>query len=80
MLLDWTRHLKNDEEKKSFEAALRNSHLLNRLRDLLSEREKALTSKELSTQIYDSPSWPYLQAHINGKKEELLYLHKLLNF
>lgn len=76
----WTKHLK-DDARKDFEALLRNSvTLLSRLTQIINEKEQTLTKEELSLESYRDASWPYLQAHINGRKAELKELRELLSF
>ena len=78
--LPWTKHLKG-KEKEDFESLLRNStRVLSRFRDLITEREADITRQETSLETYKDTGWPYLQAHLNGRKAELQELKKLLEF
>lgn len=73
----WTRGLK-DKEKEDFESLLRNNtQLFSRLKQIIEEREMEIYNKEGSENSYDSPSWENLQAHRNGRKEELRIMKKL---
>lgn len=79
MIIDWTRNLKTDEEKSSFVALLKNSTILDRIRELVAERERTIERIDTSTDSYDTPSWAHKQAHLNGRREELTYLKRLLD-
>lgn len=77
----WTKHLRKEEDKKNLELALRNSVVvLGRLYEILEEKERELTSKELSHEAYSNASWAYAQADINGARRVLRDLKKLLRF
>lgn len=68
--MHWTANVQNNqEEKESFEAYLQNNQrLLKRLREILEEKENALTRKEFSLSSYKDTGWSHEQAHINGLK------------
>ncbi len=63
----WTSHLTTDEEKEQFANQIRGSRMvLVRLNQLIQMQEMENTKGERSLKAYDSPSWPFLQAHRNG--------------
>lgn len=77
--LDWLKHLP-DNERKEFEDLVRNSRLLlGRLKDIVDERLSVLERQEGSTETYDS-GYPYRQAHINGRRQALKDIRKLVEF
>lgn len=80
--IHWTSHLLNSPlEKKSLEDTIYNSTLvLNRLKDILEEKERALLTKAHSSSSFQSPSWAFEQAYTNGKLQELTELKQLLTF
>ena len=79
--LEWTNHLKSEDEKERFESLVRNStQVLSRLSDILLDREAAILKQEVLVADYDSPAWPYKQAHRNGARSELKKLKDLLSF
>jgi hypothetical protein len=79
--LTWTKHLREPTQRESFEAVLRNStQVLSRLQQIITEKEDSLSSTEASLETYKDAGWPYLQAHINGRKAELRELKALLDF
>lgn len=79
--LQWTSHLKTAKEKEDFEATLRHSlSVLTRLKTILGEKRELLEGQEGSDEQYSSPSWTFLQAHRNGRKQELKELTELLSF
>ncbi len=71
----WFRGL-SKEDKESLERALGNSLLATKLKEILVmwEREIPVTKGD-----YDSPAWPYRQAHLNGMSEILTRLNTILN-
>lgn len=74
----WTKHLR-DEAKTEFEGSLTNSGLvLRRLYDILKEFETESTNKEISISEYDSPSWAYKQAYLNGQRSAYTRMKDLL--
>lgn len=75
----WTANVINDqEEKESFESYLENNQrLLNRLREIIEEKENALDRSEVQLSAYDSVSWAYKQAHVNGRKAALAEIKQL---
>lgn len=80
MISTWTANIANDPEAKaSFEDYLgNNSRLLTRLKDIIEDKDKALSKTELSMSSYDSIGWSHKQAHINGRRAELAELKQLL--
>jgi hypothetical protein len=79
--LVWTKHLKSAKEKEDFESLLRNStQVLRRLKQILEEKEKDITSSQLKIEDYDSPSWAFKEAHRHGRQAELKSLRDLIDF
>lgn len=80
MISAWTKHLPDEEEKKRFQSAANGSKVvLNRLQALLDEMKTDAENTELSTKLYESPSWAYIQADANGYKRCLKQISKLIN-
>lgn len=75
----WTSHLKSQKEKKEFEELLRltNRQVLERLDQILDSYQVSIDKNETSLKQYDSPSWPYLQAHQNGMRQGLSMVQDL---
>lgn len=80
MLGTWTSNVANKpEEKASFEDYLRNStRLLDRLLQIIEDKQAYLETKSHCYSEYDDAGWPYRQAHLNGRKAELAELKQLL--
>ena len=77
---EWIRGLPKDEQVE-FEKSLRHSTaVLSRLVQLLDEQTNSLDRVENSIEVYDSPSWAYKQAHINGERSRLTKIRQLFNF
>lgn len=78
MWTKWTSHLP-EADKETFRNEIRGSKpTLDRVRNILKERLISLEYNELDPKIFGSPSWPYLQAAIIGRKAELRDFIKLL--
>ena len=72
----WFSHLKSEKERQSFKEYIESSSIvLDRLRELVYNTIKEL---EIKTNDYSSPSWAYLQAHQNGRREALEEIIKLV--
>lgn len=79
MITAWTKNLKDPADIKKFEDALKAATpVLERLQELLFEKESELTAQELSPKIYDSPNWDYRQAHFNGYKSAFQMVSNLI--
>lgn len=78
--LQWTSNIANSPKaKKDFEDYLANSsRLLERLREIINEKENSLTKIQFSPSTYKNPSWAYEQAFLNGRLTELNDLKQLL--
>lgn len=80
MISAWTKHIPSDEEKTRFKNAVLGSKIvLTRLQELINEMEEDVNNAELSIKIYDSPNWDHKQAHLNGFKEALKKINKIIN-
>lgn len=79
MLIDWTKHIKDPEDKSRFEESVRGSKTaLDRLLQIIKDQESALDRSETSIKVYDTPNWAERQAHKNGNREAFAYLETLI--
>lgn len=73
----WLGGLKG-EERENFKLSVQNSKIvLDKLREIVYNMYKETTS--VSSRDYDCPSWPYKQAHDNGRLEILSEILELLD-
>ena len=80
MYVEWTKHLQDKKEKEQFQRTISGSKpVLNRLKAILEEKEKALDRSEMSIEVYNTPNWSERQAHKNGNREMLYFLKKLVD-
>lgn len=77
--LDWTKGMSDLEKQEFIQVLGKSVWLTRRIRELLQERLDFLERKENSDKVYETPSWPYLQADINGGKREVKYLLSLFD-
>lgn len=79
MISAWTDHLP-DGQKDRFKTVVQSSRAaLDRLSQILVEREKQLERSELRPEAYNNSNWAYLQAHRNGFKQALNQIQELIN-
>ena len=77
--IKWTSHIREENKKEDFEKYVRNCKtVLERLFDILDEEEKSLLKVKVVD--YESPSWAFRQAHLNGKMELLRQIKSILSF
>lgn len=80
MLTVWTKNLRTQQEKDNFNNTLLGSRpVLERLYELLNEKEVDLDRSERSLKAYDNPNWAYQQAHKNGCASMLSSIKELIN-
>lgn len=76
----WTLNLRDPEKKSVFEASLRSSTALERLREILSQKLDALEATELASEFYEKENLdPRLYVNL-GRKKELRELLQTLTF
>jgi len=83
LLTDWFVGATSEEDKTKFEQAILNSgrdRTWKHLVTLINRKMSALDRTEVSQDNYDTGSWAYKQAHLNGNKEAYKYLLALLSF
>jgi hypothetical protein len=79
MISAWTKHLKDEAEKERFKNSLLGSKtVLNRLKDLIKEMAEDQDQIERDKRIYESPNWAYKQAHLNGFRDCLEKVNKII--
>lgn len=79
--VQWTKHLKDPQSKKKFEDTVRASRTaLERLYEILQEKEGTLNRTETTVQDFDQPNWAHKQAFRNGQKASLKEMRELLDF
>jgi hypothetical protein len=79
MIGRWTSHLKDKGEISRFKSTLEGSKtVLERLTQILDEEEQALIAHEFSLKSFDTPSWAYKQAYINGERNRIRAIKKLI--
>lgn len=80
MLTVWTKNLKTTEEQDNFNNQLLGARpVLQRLYEMLDEKDKELDRSERTQKAYENPNWAYLQAHRNGYAGALQFIKELIN-
>lgn len=75
----WTSNLKDKDEKERFVKYLYSSRgVIDRLLAITKQMESELDGKELSPEVYDSPSWANKQADNIGYRRCLRRIQTLL--
>lgn len=76
----WTQHLDEEATKDRFRNSVSASkHILDRLKDIIAERETAINSIETGVEIFSKPGWDALLAHYNGEKAALKFVKKIID-
>lgn len=80
MYTEWTRHLSDPETKSQFQNQVKAAKpVLDRLTQILEEKEWTLDRTEMNIAVYNTPNWDNRQAHKNGNREILWFLKTLVN-
>jgi hypothetical protein len=80
MITAWTKHIKDEEQKKRFQNDIINSKsVLFRLDELIQEELRTLEKTEENPKVYDLPNWDYRQAHYNGYRQMASVIRKIIN-
>jgi hypothetical protein len=76
----WTQHLDEEATKDRFRMSVSAAKsILDRLKDIIEERETVINSIETGVEIYSKPGWDALLAHYNGEKAALKFVKKLID-
>lgn len=77
---EWVKHLpRGSKEYEEFKSLVKNStQILTRMDEILRDQEEAIDKVELSEKQYSTPNWDVLQAHRNGRKEQINNIRALL--
>jgi hypothetical protein len=79
--MKWLKHLSSQVEKEQFtKTVLASLPALNRLRDILEEELRVLSTQEESLQDYSDAAWSHKQAHRNGERAFAKKVLELLCF
>ena len=80
MLSKWSEHLKLPKDREDFNKyVLGSKALLNRLSEILEEKEQSLDYSETALETYDHNNWPYRQAHKNGYRSAIRSIKHLID-
>jgi hypothetical protein len=80
MWVEWTNHLNDPQDKENFQSQVFGAKtVLNRIKEIIENKEKALDRSELSMDTYSLPNWEHRQAHKNGNRESLKFLKTLVD-
>jgi hypothetical protein len=80
MFTIWTKHLKDDEQISQFENTVHSSKtVLDRLKTLIEEDEKAQMASELDPTGFNTPNWTEKQASRIGYRACLAKYKKLVD-
>jgi hypothetical protein len=76
----WTQHLDEEASKDRFRQSISAAKsILDRLKNIIEEREGVINSIETGVEIYTKPGWDALLAHYNGEKASLKFIKKLID-
>jgi hypothetical protein len=67
MWIKWTSNLKDEVEINNFRnQVFAAKPVLDRIRQLLDEKEAAIDRSEINPETYNNPNWSHMQAFKNG--------------
>lgn len=76
----WTKNIKDQEEKVSFEGSILGSRkVLNRLKDLIDEEKKGVDFVEMDHKSFDTPNWTHKTAYFFGYAAALMWIRRLID-
>jgi hypothetical protein len=79
MITDWTRNLISDEDKHLFERKFQGAReVLDRLNELVAEREHSMDVSERGLKQFENPNWAYRQAFNNGLRSAFTIVKTLI--
>jgi len=79
MIIDWTRNLSTEEEKERFERSLDGARIvLDRLSELITERQQSMDVSERGLKQFENPNWAYRQAFNNGLRSAFNIVNTLI--
>lgn len=79
--VEWTKHLKTQEEKDKFASLVVNNRLLlSRLLEIIDDKLDAIERTECNQETYQNPAYASWQAHANGRRASLKDVRRLLEF
>lgn len=76
----WTSHIKDPEEKARFLNHIQSAKpVLERLLNILKEREAAIDQIERSVKQFEIPNWDYRQAFYNGERAQVAQIVSIID-
>jgi hypothetical protein len=67
MILEWTKHLRDEKEKLNFQRTVRSAiQVLDRVRDIFKAKVDSLERLELSPKSFETKNWELRQAYNLG--------------
>lgn len=72
--VQWLRHLAdaNDDTKKNFEGAIRNSTtLIIRFKEILQEELDSIERQDTSDKQFEDPNWSHKRAYWDGQRSKI---------
>jgi len=78
--VEWTKGL-TGKDKEDMETVVRHSTIvLQKILDIVDDKLGVLERKEIDFSTYENSAYPFIQAHINGKRASLEEIRRLLEF
>jgi hypothetical protein len=79
MWIKWTSNLKTEDEINAFRNQVYGAKpVLDRITELLNEKEAAIDRSEINPETYNNPNWSHMQAYKNGIRAACADLRLLL--
>lgn len=78
MNIKWTAGLSEEQANTIKDLVKRNTILIGRFREIVSNKMQSSERKQISEKEYDNPSWAYKQADSNGYQRALKEILELI--
>lgn len=76
----WTKNIKDQEDKVSFESSILGSKkILDRLKNLIDEERTGLEYTQQDHKSFDTPNWQYKTAYLFGYMSALMWMRRLVD-
>ena len=78
--LEWTKGLEGKEKTDMQDTVRHSTIVLTQILRVVDDKLATLERTEISPDMYEDSSYPFKQAHINGKRASLEEIRRLLDF
>ena len=78
--IQWLSHLPKPDQAEFEQTVRASTAALGRLREIISHMADEAETRTVAARTYDSPSWAFIQADLNGYKRFAKDIDRILSF